>query len=157
MGHKGRPKKVRYIQKMPKVVQFSPRGRPGRPDEVELTLDQYEAIKLADYQGFDQAQGATVMRLSRASFGRILRVARAKISDALVNGKIIKFRMGDIQIGVMKSEFTKDSIVKEIEDFKIRTQRLKKDAGDNAERSATEGTKVLDGSVKLPVEARTGN
>ena len=73
MAIKGRPKKVRFIQRMPKVSQFSPRGRAGRPDEVELTIDQFEAIKLSDYQGFSQTQGAMAMRLSRPSFGRILR------------------------------------------------------------------------------------
>ncbi len=105
MGRPGRPKKVRFIQNMPKIVQFSPRGKPGRPDEIELTLDQFEALKLADYQLFNQQQGAIAMRLSRASFGRVLRQARKKIADALVNGKTIKIRMGDVQIGVKKNEF----------------------------------------------------
>ena len=48
---KGRRKKIRYIQKMPDILQFSPRGKAGRPDEIELKIDEYEAIKLADYQG----------------------------------------------------------------------------------------------------------
>ena len=56
MQKRGRPKKVRFIQRMPKVTLFSPRGKPGRPDEILLTIDQYEAIKLADLQGFDQTQ-----------------------------------------------------------------------------------------------------
>ncbi len=54
----GRKKKVRYIQKMPTVAVFSPRGRPGRPNEIELKIDQYEALKLADFQGYDQLEGA---------------------------------------------------------------------------------------------------
>ena len=48
---KGRRKKVRYIQNMPSIVQFSPRGKPGRPDEIELKIDQFETLKLADFQG----------------------------------------------------------------------------------------------------------
>jgi predicted DNA-binding protein (UPF0251 family) len=105
MEKRGRPKKVRYIQLMPKVTLFSPRGKPGRPDEILLSIDQYEALKLADYQGFDQTQGAIVMKVSRASFGRILRSARKQIADALVNGKIIKIGVGDTQIGVRSKEF----------------------------------------------------
>ena len=97
---KGRKKKVRYIQKMPQIAQFSPRGKPGRPDEVELTVDQFESIRLADHQGFDQSQGAVAMGLSRPSFGRILREARRVLADALVNGKGIRIRIGNVQVGV---------------------------------------------------------
>jgi len=121
---RGRPKKVRYIQRMPKIVQFSPRGRPGRPDEIELTLDEFEAIKLADYQGFRQDEGAVAMKLSRASFGRILRKARKKVASALVMGKIVRIRMGDVQVGVRKAEFTNESLAKEIEAFKSRTKKV---------------------------------
>ena len=96
----GRPKKVRYIQKMPKIAQFSPRGRPGRPEEVELTVDQFEAIRLADYQGSDQVQGAQAMGISRPSFGRILREGRKIVADALVNGKIIKIGIGNVQVAI---------------------------------------------------------
>ncbi|MDP8264641.1 MAG: DUF134 domain-containing protein [Candidatus Aceula lacicola] len=105
MANRGRPKKVRYIQRMPKITQFSPRGKPGRPDEISLTIDQFEALKLADYQGFDQSQGAIVMKVSRASFGRILRSARKNVANALVNGKIIKIGIGDMQVGVRSKEF----------------------------------------------------
>ena len=124
----GRPKKVRFIQKMPKIVQFSPRGRPGRPEEVALFIDQFEAIKLADFQGFSQSQGALAMRLSRPSFGRILREARKKVAGALVGGKTIKIRMGDVQVGVRKAEFTSESLEKELAQFARRHKKVMKDA-----------------------------
>ncbi|VAX35399.1 hypothetical protein MNBD_UNCLBAC01-823 [hydrothermal vent metagenome] len=104
---KGRQKKIRYIQKMPQIVQFSPRGKPGRPDEIELQIDQFEAIKLADYQGYSQIEGAEAMGLSRPSFGRILREARKIIANALVNGKVIRIRMGDAQVGIRKKNLPK--------------------------------------------------
>jgi len=102
---KGRRKKIRYIQKMPDILQFSPRGKAGRPDEIELKIDEYEAIKLADYQGYDQAEGAMAMGISRPSFGRILRSARHAIADALVSGKIIRIRTGNVQVGVRQKNF----------------------------------------------------
>ncbi len=111
MTHQGRPKKVRFIQKMPTVRQFSPRGKPGRPEEVILHIDEFEAFKLADFQMFSQSEGALAMKLSRASFGRALREARKKIADALVSGKILKIQMGDAQIGVRQRVATKDSLV----------------------------------------------
>jgi len=104
---KGRRKKIRYIQKMPSILQFSPRGKAGRPDEIELKIDEFEAIKLADYQGYDQAEGAMAMGISRPSFGRILRNARHTIADALVNGKIIRIRTGNVQVGVRQKNFPK--------------------------------------------------
>ena len=101
---KGRRKKVRYIQKMPKIVQFSPRGKPGRPDETELQIDQFEAVKLADFQGFEQSEGAQAMGLSRPSFGRLLREGRKIIADALVNGKTLRIRTGNIQVGLTRND-----------------------------------------------------
>lgn len=106
---KGRRKKVRYIQRMPQIVQFSPRGKPGRPDEVELTIDQFEAIKLADYQGYDQLEGAKVMGVSRPTFGRILRQGRKILADALVNGKTLRIRIGNVQVGVRKKNLPNKS------------------------------------------------
>ncbi len=97
---KGRRKKVRFVQKMPAIKTFSPRGKAGRPDEVLLTIDQFEAIKLADYQGYNQAEGAVAMGISRPSFGRIVRAGRKVLADALVNGKIIKIDIGNVQVGV---------------------------------------------------------
>lgn len=108
---KGRKKKVRYIQQMPQIMQFSPRGRPGRPDEIELRLDHYETIKLADYQGFNQAEGAKSMGISRPSFGRILREARSVLAEALVDGKIIRIRMGDAQVGVRRKNLPNKKIL----------------------------------------------
>jgi len=123
----GRPKKVRFVQKMPKIIQFSPRGKPGRPEEVELAIDEFEALKLADFQGFNQSQGAAVMRLSRPSFGRILRQARKKVADALVSGKTIKIRMGTTQIGVRRQDLTRDTFVDELEKFATHTKTIREE------------------------------
>ena len=122
---KGRPKKVRYVQKMPKITQFSPRGKPGRPDEVELTVDQYEALKLADLQGLDQSEGAVAMGLSRPTFGRILRQARHVAADALVNGKIIKIRIGDVQVGVRPRDFDPQLSATRVEKFNLPKKALR--------------------------------
>lgn len=126
MTKKGRQKKVRYIQKMPVSSQFSPRGKPGRPDEVELKIDQFEAIKLADFQGYDQSEGAEMMGISRPSFGRILREGRKIVADALVNAKIIRIRTSDVQVGVRQRNIPhKDDIDdKQLADESIRKNIL---------------------------------
>lgn len=95
---KGRPRKTRFIQKNPVTLQFSPRGRPGRPDEIQLTIDQIEAIRMSDQEGLTQAQASEIMKVSRPTFGRILREARKRVANALVNGKIIRISGGDVKI-----------------------------------------------------------
>ena len=95
---RGRPRKIRYIKGYPTIQQFSPRGRPGRPDEVVLTLDQLEAIKLADGQGLTQRDAAQVMGVSRSTFGRILREARSQVALALADGKIVRVRGGSVAL-----------------------------------------------------------
>jgi len=95
---KGRPVKVRQVKTIPRVQMFSPRGRPGRPEEIQLTFDQFEALKLADLEGRGQAEGATILGVSRATFGRIIEAAHRNIADALVNGKIIKIFGGSVHL-----------------------------------------------------------
>jgi len=152
MAITGRPKKVRYVQRMPNIVQFSPRGKPGRPDEVELAICEFESIKLADYQGFSQAQGALAMKLSRASFGRIVRSARKKIANALVNGKAIKIRMGSTQIGVRKKDFTREDVVsKEVNRFAVRSRKVAEEVDKLVQKNKNGSEKISPGGSKIVV------
>lgn len=94
MQRRGRPQKYRIVRYDPKISQFSPRGRPGRPDEANLSMDGFEAIRLADFMGLSQAEAAQSMRVSQQTFSRILNKARKLIADAIVKGKIIKIQGG---------------------------------------------------------------
>jgi len=98
MKPKGRPKKVRLVGKSPQIEQFSPRGRPGRPDEAEITVDQLEALRLVDYLKMNQKEAAMSMGLSRQTIGRILNNTRKTIADALINGKIIRIAGGKFEL-----------------------------------------------------------
>jgi uncharacterized protein len=98
MKARGRPKKYRIVQKTPKISQFSPRGRPGRPDETELSLDEFEALRLADWAEKAQDEAAKSMRISQQTFSRILKSARKSVSEALVSGKIIRIQGGQYVI-----------------------------------------------------------
>lgn len=92
MKTRGRPKKQRIIKHDPRINQFSPRGKPGRPDEIEISLDEFEALRLTDYDGLSQQESAQSMRISQQTFSRILRKARRKAADGLVNGKTIRIQ-----------------------------------------------------------------
>jgi predicted DNA-binding protein (UPF0251 family) len=87
---RGRPKKQRIIRQDPRVSQFSPRGKAGRPDEIELNMDEFEALRLADYKALSQQEAAQSMRISQQTFSRTLKKARRKAADGLVNGKTIR-------------------------------------------------------------------
>jgi len=91
---RGRPKKCRTVDRDPRISQFSPRGKPGRPDEVELSIDEFEALRLADYQANSQKEAARSMRISQQTFSRIIQRARKILADALVNGKRIRIQGG---------------------------------------------------------------
>jgi predicted DNA-binding protein (UPF0251 family) len=107
MKSKGRPKKKRTIKDDPRILQFSPRGRPGRPDEIELAMDEFEAVRLADFLATNQKRAAHDMHISQQTFSRILKRARRVISDALINGKILKIRGGQYVVKAHQQHLAK--------------------------------------------------
>ena len=98
-----RPFKCRRIGCEPGVSYFKPRGIPiSRLNEVNLTFDELESIRLADLEGMYQDAAAERMDVSRQTFGNIVNSARRKIADVLVNGKAIRIEGGVYQIAQMR-------------------------------------------------------
>ena len=64
-----------------------------------MTLDEFEAVRLADLEGLYQEQAAEEMGVSRPTFSRIVESAHKKIADALVHGKVIRIEGGTVQPG----------------------------------------------------------
>lgn len=94
-----RPVSTRQVGNMPGVTWFKPAGVPMRHlEEVVLTVDELEAIRLADMQGKYQQAVAEAMGVSRPTVGRILSSARGKIAEALVAGKAIRVEGGNIEL-----------------------------------------------------------
>ena len=94
-----RPRKLRFVQGRPIVDAFIPSSVPpwGR-EEVTLSVEGLEAIKLNDFQGLDQETAAQMMNVSRQTFGRMLAEARAIVADALVMGKILRIEGGHFEM-----------------------------------------------------------
>jgi predicted DNA-binding protein (UPF0251 family) len=65
---------------------------------VNLTLDEFEAVRLADLEGLRQVDAAKRMRISRPTFSRIIASAHRKIADGLVNIKAIRIKGGCCKI-----------------------------------------------------------
>jgi uncharacterized protein len=98
-----RPKCCRTISCGPDVTHFKPRGIPASMlEEVHLTLDEFEAIKLADFEALYQEEAACKMNVSRQTFGRIINSAHRKIADVLINGKALKIEGGEVEIDETK-------------------------------------------------------
>lgn len=94
-----RPCKMRRVICNPQISTFKPCGKTQKVTEtISLTLDELEAIRLADYEGLYQEQAAAKMKISRQTFGNIISSAHKKIADFLINSKYLSVTGGNIQI-----------------------------------------------------------
>ena len=90
-----RPKKMRWIKCLPGERCFKPICKPlDTVKSVYLTLDEFEAVRLADLDGMKQVSAAKRLKISRPTFSRIVSSARNKIADGLVNIKAIRIEGG---------------------------------------------------------------
>ena len=62
-------------------------------EELSITMDELEAIRLADYEGLYHEDAARKMEISRQTFGRILNEARKKVAESLLKGKALKIEI----------------------------------------------------------------
>ena len=98
-----RPMQCRRVGSMPESNYFKPRGIPlSMLEEVILTVDEFEAIRLADLDSLYQEQAAQDMKVSRPTFGRIIESAHKKVAEALVKGKALKIEGGEFEMASIR-------------------------------------------------------
>ncbi|AZR73306.1 hypothetical protein BBF96_07865 [Anoxybacter fermentans] len=122
-----RPPKERRVEFIPEVKYFKPAGVPVRDlEEVVLTIEEVEAIRLKDKEGLMQEECADRMQVSRATFQRVLMEARKKIADALIEGKAIRVQGGDYRLAVKKFRCRKcDKVFKyTLEEYRREEQKV---------------------------------
>lgn len=94
-----RPKKTRWIKCAPGERCFKPLCKPlNKTEGVYLSLDEFEAVRLACLEKLKQIDAAKLMNISRPTFSRILTSAQEKIADGLVNIKAIRIEGGCCKI-----------------------------------------------------------
>lgn len=94
-----RPCCLRHIGFKPGAGFFRPMGIPACTLElVTLTLDEVEALRLADLKGLYQEEAAKEMGISRPTFSRIIEGARRKVADALINSKALRLEGGAVKM-----------------------------------------------------------
>jgi uncharacterized protein len=94
-----RPRKIKTINFEPGVTYFKPRAVPlNQLEEVEITLDELETLRLSNIMKLSQVDAAKDMDVHQSTFQRTLTRAREKVTDALVNGKAIKIHGGEYKM-----------------------------------------------------------
>lgn len=99
----GRMPKWRRVAFIPEINYFKPVGTPLRfLEEVCLSVEEAEAIRLRDLEGLEQEECARKMNISRPTFHRVLGSARGKVADALLNGKAIRIEGGSFEMAMRR-------------------------------------------------------
>ena len=94
-----RPKCCRRIDGEPACRIFKAAGVPQVVlEEIILAMDEFEAIRLADFEGLYHEQAAARMNVSRQTFGRILEEARGKVARVLVEGLVLRIEGGAVEM-----------------------------------------------------------
>ncbi|HOT94377.1 MAG TPA: DUF134 domain-containing protein [Methanoregulaceae archaeon] len=92
-------RRCRRVGWEPAFTSFGPTGEDVRDSgTVVLSVDEYEAVRLKDLEGFDQATCATMMEISQPTFHRLVTSARRKVADALTHGKAIRIEGGHYRL-----------------------------------------------------------
>lgn len=92
-----RSEKNRIIKEPPLFTEFKPRAISNKYlEKIELSLDEYEAIRLADHLSLSHAEAADEMNISRPTFSRLIEKARKKMADFIISGKALHIQGGNV-------------------------------------------------------------
>jgi len=98
-----RPEKDRKVFEPPAFKNFKPAGiKKTMLTSVSLTLDEYEALRLADLKGMEHSHAAEEMSISRPTFTRLISKARQKVADMIINGKLLQIEGGAVHFSQNK-------------------------------------------------------
>jgi predicted DNA-binding protein (UPF0251 family) len=92
-----RPKNNRIVHEPPIFTDFKPVGLKGIDlKQIQLSLDEFEAFRLADHMGLSHEEAAEEMEISRPTFSRLIEKARTKIASFIIEGKMLNIDGGNI-------------------------------------------------------------
>ena len=92
-----RPKKKRMVYHPPIYTEFKPVCKSRKSlNEIVLSLDEYEAIRLVDNNDLDHEEASREMEISRSTLSRLIDKAHKKVADFLIEGKLLLIDGGDI-------------------------------------------------------------
>jgi predicted DNA-binding protein (UPF0251 family) len=86
----GAPKKERRYRPIGELRRFKPAGIPASQLLRQIVyIDEFEAIRLCDLEGFSQIEAAARMGIGRGTVQRLLQLGRSKIAGAILRGEVI--------------------------------------------------------------------
>lgn len=91
-----RPKRIRKMTNPPHFKGFRPIGLSEKNNVVVLNYEEYEAIRLSDFELLGHLEASKLMEISRPTYTRIYESARRKVAQAFVLGKAIVFEGGKV-------------------------------------------------------------
>lgn len=93
------PYRRRRINEPPRFLNFKPSGIPrSMLKKIEISLDEYEAIRLADYLQLEHEEAAQQVNISRPTFTRLIKSARHKVALAIIEGQELIIKGGNIEL-----------------------------------------------------------
>ncbi|MHC1771005.1 MAG: DUF134 domain-containing protein [Flexilinea sp.] len=94
-----RPRKWRKVCCLPESTRFGPLDSSVNMENfVNMTVDEYETIRLIDLESFTQEECASQMNIARTTVQGIYDEARKKVAESLVNGKVLFIEGGEYQL-----------------------------------------------------------
>ena len=92
-----RPKNNRIVHEPPIFTEFKPAGVPATGlKQVLLSLDEFEAMRLADFIGMSHEESADEMGISRSTFSRLIEKSRKKIAEFIFRGRLLTIDGGNV-------------------------------------------------------------
>ena len=99
----GRQPLWRRVDFIPQITYFKPAGVPlAHLQEIRLSVEEAEAIRLKDLEGLEQEECAQRMHISRPTFHRVLESARKKVAESLISGKAIRIDGGKFEMATSR-------------------------------------------------------
>ena len=93
-----RPRKCRKVCCLPDNDGFVPVRGGKELTPIVLNVDEYEAIRLIDREGFSQEQCGEYMHIARTTVQQIYDSARKKLAEVVVDGKMLRIEGGDYRL-----------------------------------------------------------
>lgn len=102
-----RPRKIRKLTHRPMVSGFKPYGYKDKirnQEAIFLLCEEYETLRLADYEKHSHCQAAMIMQISRPTFTRMYISAREKIATAFIEGRPVIIEDTEIEVETLSPE-----------------------------------------------------
>lgn len=102
-----RPSKCKCVSRMPRFQRFKPAGPEASSNRIILNVEEYEVLRLLDYEGLTQEECAARMDVGRATVQALYTEARKKMARFLVEGACLQIEGGSYRLAEMGEEQVK--------------------------------------------------